>query len=623
LEKEYRIDTMPLKKALTETFFTASLLIVTSFVKAESARPDTLTNALKEVSIQGESPLRPAVGIPGLRTTLEGLRESGERSVFQALSDRIPGFFVTEKGILGYGVSASAAGQISLRGMGGSPTTGVLVLMDGIPQIMGIFGHPFADTDGTATADRVEVYRGPASLRFGSNAVGGAIDIHTPEAEKNGFSGEARLDFGRFSTRDFAVQSGWRSSKWNVWASYQDSRTDGHRPHSDFGVQSGVIRANYAWNRAWHLESILRVSAYTGSDPGPDTLNAQPGITLNVQRGTASVLLEHRGRQSDSYLRLYHDRGTHDLSDGFRSHDRTSGGSIGGTIAFSGGGRLRVGADVQRYGGEAFQRTLSQRLVDTTLSEGAVYALYSQPIVNQLRLTAGLRWQKHESYPAEWIPSIGIESPIHQGLLWKASAGKGLRNPTLRERFLWNHNKTLVPERIWNCETSLIQLLEPFHTRLEVTAFHWRGTNRIVYGFQGKPYNTGRVQTSGLEVAASMQPSSVLKAYLNYAGLLTQTPTYGSPRNHLSLGGSYSVGRVRIESGFRWIEHLRTSPTLSDRASFQTYGLWNMRLQWKLNPRLEVGLKGENLLNRTFETIRYYPMPGRILTGSLRYRLNV
>lgn len=68
-----------------------------------------------------------------------------EPSLLPLLTEQVPGFFTTSRGIMGYGVSTGAAGGMSLRGIGGSPTAGLLVLIDGHPQYMGLMGHPIAD----------------------------------------------------------------------------------------------------------------------------------------------------------------------------------------------------------------------------------------------------------------------------------------------------------------------------------------------------------------------------------------------------------------------------------------------------------------------------------------------
>lgn len=56
-----------------------------------------------------------------------------ESSLLPLLTEQVPGLFTTSRGIMGYGVSTGAAGGMSLRGIGGSPTAGLLVLIDGHP----------------------------------------------------------------------------------------------------------------------------------------------------------------------------------------------------------------------------------------------------------------------------------------------------------------------------------------------------------------------------------------------------------------------------------------------------------------------------------------------------------
>lgn len=96
-----------------------------------------------------------------------------EPSLLPLLTEQVPGLFTTSRGIMGYGVSTGAAGGMSLRGIGGSPTAGLLVLIDGHPQYMGLMGHPIADAYQSMMAEKVEVLHGPASVLYGSNAMGG------------------------------------------------------------------------------------------------------------------------------------------------------------------------------------------------------------------------------------------------------------------------------------------------------------------------------------------------------------------------------------------------------------------------------------------------------------------
>jgi outer membrane receptor for ferrienterochelin and colicin len=120
------------------------------------------------------------------------LQQSGETSVLRVINEMVPGVFVTERGILGYGVSTGSAGEITIRGVGGNPNTDVLVLTDGRPQMMGLMGHPLPDTYVNSGIDRVEVIRGPASLMHGTNAMGGGHQHHPGTPVRRGLQRQFR-----------------------------------------------------------------------------------------------------------------------------------------------------------------------------------------------------------------------------------------------------------------------------------------------------------------------------------------------------------------------------------------------------------------------------------------------
>ena len=123
-----------------------------------------------------------------------------EASVLPLLTEQVPGLFVTGRGVMGYGVSDGAAGGISLRGIGGGSAAQILVLIDGHPQYMGLFGHPIADAYQSMLAERVEVVRGPASVLYGSNARGGVINIVTRRQREEGVRTDLNVGYGSWNT---------------------------------------------------------------------------------------------------------------------------------------------------------------------------------------------------------------------------------------------------------------------------------------------------------------------------------------------------------------------------------------------------------------------------------------
>ena len=97
---------------------------------------------------------------------------------------------------MGYGVSEGAAGGMSLRGLG-SGSGRLMVLIDGHPQYMGLMGHAIADAYQSLMTERVEVLRGPASVLYGSNAMGGVVNIVTRRMHEEGVKTNVNLDMAR------------------------------------------------------------------------------------------------------------------------------------------------------------------------------------------------------------------------------------------------------------------------------------------------------------------------------------------------------------------------------------------------------------------------------------------
>ena len=139
------------------------------------------TIRLDEVIVTGSMP---KVNLRNLPMSISVVSENEiearkDNSLLPLLTEEVPGLFITQRGVMGYGVAGGAAGAMSIRGIGGAPTAGVLVLIDGHPQYMGLMGHPLADSYQSLMAEKVEVIRGPASMLYGSNAMGGVINIIT------------------------------------------------------------------------------------------------------------------------------------------------------------------------------------------------------------------------------------------------------------------------------------------------------------------------------------------------------------------------------------------------------------------------------------------------------------
>lgn len=218
------------------------------------------------------------------RTTIE---RSLQPSLLPVLTEQVPGLFTTSRSVMGYGVSNGAAGGISLRGLSGGNAR-MMVLIDGHPQYAGIFGHPISDAYQTLLADRVEVLRGPASVLYGSNAMGGVINIVTRKMQKDGIRTDLHAGYGSYNTLETELTNRIRKGRFSSVISGSYNRTDGHRDNMEFEQYGGYAKLGYEVSTYWNAYADVNVTHFNATYPSPVSAPLLEG-DQRITRGMASL----------------------------------------------------------------------------------------------------------------------------------------------------------------------------------------------------------------------------------------------------------------------------------------------------------------------------------------------
>jgi outer membrane cobalamin receptor len=606
-----------ISKYLAAIFLTT--LFVHAFEMAEANVIDTVK--VEEVVVTGShirvnrNNVPMAVSVVG-RSQIEDTNES---ALLPVLNGRVPGLFVTERGVTGFGVAAGAAGQISIRGVGGSPTTGVLMLIDGHPQFMGIMGHPLPDSYVASDAERVEVIRGPASILYGSNAMGGVINIITKKQPNEGLNGNARLSYGSFNTQKYMASAGYRKNGFSTFISGNHDRTDGHREHSDFKIYNGYAKFGYEFNDNLWINTDLSMAVFEAADPGPDTLNAAFGQRIDITRGYWSLSFQNEYDRLSGAVKLFYNFGEHDITDGFHSLDHNYGINIYESLKLFRGTNVTVGVDYMNYGGLA-ENLLARNgngivLVDTTVYETGIYSFVQQDLANGLILNAGIRRNSHSVYGNRWIPSAGFAWQLSADATIKGNVSQGFRSPTIRELFLFGANPALSPETIINYEAGISKYFFNRMLNAEITLYQIKGDNLIVLVPMQGHRNAGEVNNKGVELQIQAQPSRTLRLEGTYSHINMKNPVFATPKHHLFLSAHYTLNKIHLMASLQQINGLDSDP--SPAVALENYSLLMAKAVYRINEKIKWYVSGENLLNQAYSVNRYYSMPGTTIFSGL------
>lgn len=557
----------------------------------------------------------------------EHIEQDNRPSLLPTLVEQVPGLFITSRGVMGYGVASGAAGGISVRGVGGSPTTGVMVLIDGHPQYMGLMGHPIADAYQSMIADRVEVVRGPASVLYGSNAMGGVINIITRKSKEPGSHTDIRLGYGSYNTLDAEAANRTHAGRFSSTVTASYSRSDGHRANMDYEQAGGYARLAYDLGREWEITGEVNLTHFNASNPGSIS---SPIIDNDsrITRGTSSIAL----RNSRGAVSAFYNWGVHRINDGysagdspldyrFRSQDAIAGAMLYQSFTLLKGNRTMVGADYRHFGGKALNRYLNgsadKIIADKEMDNVAAYIDLQQQLTPWLTLDAGVRMDYNSHIGTEWVPQGGLAVQLPRNMQLKAMVSKGFRFPTIREMYMFPpQNPDLKAERMWNYEISLRQQVG--RIAYGVSLFYIDGENMIrTLPVDGRMMNvnTGRIENFGTEIEATWSVSSHLSLSANYSYLHMKYPVVAAPEHKLYAGVRYAVGRWALATDVQLLRGLitQTSPLMEENVL-----LWNCDLGFTLARQCRLYLRAENILAQRYEINAGYPMPRATLHGGVK-----
>ncbi len=593
--------------------------------------PYALVLCIPTIAVAQSEPttLQPIVVTPsrGAEATGEALaditvitREDIEREQPQSVLDLLrarAGIDVSRNGGLG---------SLSTVFMRGTESDHVLVLVDGVraaSSTAGIFAFQHLNP---AQIERIEIVRGPRSTLYGSDAIGGVIQIFTRKL--NGPS--AAIEAGSYDTyRAEAGYGGGERLRYSVNGAYVDS--DGFsatNPDVDFsfdpdddGYEEASVTASLDARLAEHASFSLRGWHSDGA------IEFDRGVS-DTQNDTANLGLSFKAlpawRQSFDFGYAF-DR---DVTEGeFPSNvtTRRLTANWQHNFAFGDSRHFIAGVDYYRDQGESLGDFAFDDSINDTGAYGNLRLAFG---ANDLQI--GGRYDEHSEFGGESTGQIALGRQFTNGIRAFAAFGTAFKAPTLNDLFFpGSGNPNLDPEHSRTGELALSYQNQDASLRMSANAFYTEVDDLIESVFVGPgPFdflnrNVAEATIMGLEFSLDW---TFAKDWLTTTALTLQdarddtdgTELLRRPDEKVAFGLTRLVG----QDGSITVEGLLSSER-SDFSGLETvelpgYGLVNLSLQYPLLAGLFAEARVENLLDKDYELASGFNTPG--LSGYLGLR---
>jgi vitamin B12 transporter len=506
----------------------------------------------------------------------------------------------------------------------GTDSNHVLVLVDGLRINPGTIGSAAIQNMAPEQVERVEIVKGPRSALYGSDAIGGVINVITRKGAANGASIQA--GFGRHDTKSASLAAGLGDERADasIGLSWLDSagfptRTgdDTDRGYENLSV-NGAARARVGGVelglRAWHASGTSEYSDFFVTPVDQDFANAAFAATAGFAPTDAwqsslmvgYALDELDQNQSPDFLETQ--RFTIDWQN---------------DIALSERNTLTAGLLWQNEDADA----LSFGLPYASSIRTSQFYLQDQASIGAHRLVLAAAYTDHETFGghATWNAEYGIAFAAGAELV--LGAGTAFRAPDATDLFGFGGNPALEPEESESIEASWRQRLGERQT-LSLTLFRTEVDGLIEFAvtdpdtFDGENRNVDRARIEGFEAAWrydgalwSARASATLQDPRNAA---TDARLLRRARENLTLALQRRIRDHELALDLLYAGERRDFGFPS-QISLPAYWIANLCGRAALGERWTLQARMENLFDEEYELASGFNTMGRSLFVSLRH----
>jgi vitamin B12 transporter len=511
---------------------------------------------------------------------------------------------------------------------------------------------------------RIEILRGAQSTLYGSQAIGGVINIETAQPQE-ALGGSFQAEKGSLDSGLAQAALGDKIGNWSFRFAGSYYATDsvssfdrqygglGDDPYHD-AVLSGRTTYDFTPDvqldvRGYYTSSSVDYDGY----PPPlyvfgNQLNYETTRQFFYYTGLNFNLFDGRLKN-----RLYADYTFTDEADYLPSDTVTT-----QTDHYSGTdtrvnyqGNLAIAPGYSAVFGLQQEKSLMDSTpyapAEANTGDNSAYAQFQGEIVKGLTLTAGERIDHYDVFGEHFTGQVAAAWVLPTATILRSSWGQGFKAPSLYQLYSPYGNQDLQSERSHDWDAGVEQRFWDDRVMVSITHFDTRFTNLIDFDdcpgsplcaepgkAQGYYANLGKARSSGEELQASLKLPDNFSLLANYTRVRTidQTPdspnyglpAYNRPGSAANLTASYtwpfklSTSVAVRYSGSSLSENFNVYPTAN--LPLGGYTLVDFRASYSINEHVEVYGRVDNLTDKRYETAYQYGAWGRTAFGGVRMK---
>jgi vitamin B12 transporter len=515
-------------------------------------------------------------------------------------------------------------GQSTSLFIRGAESNHTLVMIDGVRINPGTIGQPPLQNIAPELIERIEVVKGPRSALYGSDAIGGVVNIVTRRGSRDGWTAE--LGYGDYETREASLTGGLsgRAGALDVGLSLIDSagfptvRDDTiDRGFNNLSLNLGgraTLGEAELSARVWHAEGNTEYSDFFLTPVDQDFENSAASLGVAMANGAEGRFALTAGylddeilqNQSPDFLRTR--RMTLDAQQDWR---------LGGHHAFSAGAQYSDEDAESESFGLTFDETTE--LWNLFLQDRVEYGAHRGV------LAAG--YTDHETAGNELTWNAEYQYSFASGLAFVLSGGTGFRAPDATDRFGFGGNPALEPERSESIAAEFRYRAADRH-EFRLGAYENDIGNLIEFvvlsfePFAGENRNVAEARIRGIEAgygyAGERWTVDAELALADAENRSTGEQLLRRPKESFTFALTRRFARFDLGLGLLAAGE-RPDINVAGRVALDSYLLVDLTAGWRITDRLSLRARIENLLDEDYELASGFNTPERGAYLALRY----